>query len=332
MTRVLGTALVALLAACATSASTGATVAVPGIVEIETNLRYQGAAMFGTGVVLTPTGEILTNNHVIRGATAIRVRDLDNGRTYSATVAGYDVSADLALLELRGATGLPTIRLGRSSTARIDEPVTGYGNPRGRLGIPISSADGKLVGLGKGVTVSADDGGTQRLTNLIETDAPLRPGYSGGPLVDTDGRTIGIDTAGSPVFLFAPAAGGRAYAVPIDEARSVAAQIASGRSSATVHVGPTAFLGVDFQPSLGYTGLTPGLTIVRVIPGTPAARAGLRPGDVVTALDRSRIKTADDVESRMQTAKPGDPISVAWTDITGVSRTASITTTSGPPQ
>jgi len=320
-----------LLALCTTSASIGATKAVPGIVEIETSLHYQGAVVFGTGIVLTSTGEILTNNHVIRGATSIRVTDLDNGRTYSATVAGYDISADLALLELRDASGLATIRLGHSTTMRIDDPVTAYGNPTGRLGTPISTADGRLVGIGKTIMVFGDDGGARSLTNVIETDAPILPGYSGGPLVDTRGRTIGIDTAGSPIFLLQEAAG-RAVAVPIDVGRAVAAQIAAGRASAEVHVGPTAFLGVAIQSGRTRNGLTPGVTILKVVSGSPASRSRLRAGDVVTQLNGITIRNADDFESLMQTVKPGVAVTVGWTDSTGVSRSASIATTSGPPQ
>src|SRR5262249_37050382 len=147
------------------------------------------------------------------------------------------------------------------------------------------------VRVGKSITVFAEDGGSQKLAGLIETDADIRPGDSGGPLFDASNRAIGMDTAGSIGFLFSRADAGRGYAVPIDHARAIAAQIAAGRPSARVHVGPTAFIGVDFQPGDQYSGLTPGVTVVKVVPGSPAARAGLRAGDVVTGLAGVRIAT-----------------------------------------
>jgi S1-C subfamily serine protease len=330
--RAAGAAFAAMLALTAAAQADGVPrTHIPGIVYVTTNLHYQGGSIRGTGIVLEPGGEVLTNNHVIRGATTIRVTDLDNRRSYSATVVGYDVSADLAVLRLRGASSLPTANLGNSAGLRRGDAVTGYGNADGAGGAA-KAATGKVIALSRSITAVADDGGRERLTGLIETNAPIRPGDSGGPLLDAEGRTVGIDTAGSLAFVFAPGTASRGYAVPIDKARAIATRIATGRRSETIHIGDTAFLGVAFQPSEEYTGLTPGLTVVKVIHGSPAAKAGLRPGDVVTSVNGSPTARTADFEASMLEIEPGEAVAINWTSITGAARTATVLAGSGPPQ
>src|SRR5581483_3163214 len=162
-----------------------------------------------------PSGLVLTNNHVIKGATKIRVRDVGNGRTYSATVLGYDVSEDIALLKLANASHLPTAPI-RRSAVRVGESVTAIGNAGGVGGRP-SSAPGTVTAVGRSITASDGQGGLERLTRLIEIDAALQPGDSGGPLVDAAGKVVGIDTAASVGFRFEDA-GGEGYAIPIGQA------------------------------------------------------------------------------------------------------------------
>lgn len=334
MTRsaLLGALLGTLLAAAsAPTARSAAGPAVHGIVDINTNLSFQRESAAGTGVVLTRGGVVLTNNHVIRGATTIRVRDVDNGRTYSAKVLGYDVSADIAVLQVVGASGLETADLGSSASAEIGEGVTGYGNAGGVGGAPIPAA-GKIVSLGKTIIELADDGGSQELTGLIVVDAPIRPGDSGGPLVDAHGRVIGIDTALSFLYEFAPSAPNRGFAVPIGTARSIAARIEAGRASRAVHVGPTAFLGLVFQPSAVFSGLTPGLTVVSVSRGSPAGKAGVEAGDVVHTLDGKKIATSADLATLMLGRAPGARLELSWTDVTGVPHSATVVAGTGPPQ
>jgi S1-C subfamily serine protease len=302
-----------------------------GIVDIKTNLPYADEAAYGTGVVLTGRGEVMTNNHVIRGAATIRVTDLDNGRTYAAAVVGYDVGADIAVLQLEKASALPTIKLAHAARARIGESVVGYGNAGGTGGAP-SAAPGKVLGLGWTITALIDDGGTESLSGLIKVSSPLEPGDSGGPLIGAHGQTIGIDTAGSLLFRFDPTAAGFGFAIPINRASSIAAQIESGRSSPTVHVGATAFLGVNFQPSSLYSGLTPGLTVDSVVRGSPADKAGLHPGDLLTSLDDAQIATAAAFDANLLTKKPGDRLKLGWTDLTGGARTTTVTASSGPAQ
>ena len=221
-----------------------------GVVVVTTNLGFQGGAAAGTGIVLSSSGEVLTNNHVIRGATTVRVTDVSTGRTYSATVAGYDVSRDIAVLKLGNAHGLQTAAIGSSAAVKLGDRVTAVGNAGGTGSLTVST--GKLTGLHQAITVSDDQGGSSRLTGLIETNAQLQPGDSGGPLLNSGGRVIGVDAAGSSGSRFQMSAGD-GYAIPIDTAVGIVKQIDAGRRSSTVHIGPTAFLGVALgQP--GYTG------------------------------------------------------------------------------
>jgi S1-C subfamily serine protease len=164
-----------------------------GVVAIDTNLAYEGGQAAGTGMVLTSSGEVLTNNHVIAGATAITVSVPGTAHTYTARVVGYDVSDDIAVLQLAKASGLRTVKIA-SSTPNLGATVTAVGNAggTGRL----LSATGRVTGLGKTITAS-DGGSSEQLTGLIETDANVQPGDSGGPLLNASGRVVGMDTAGS---------------------------------------------------------------------------------------------------------------------------------------
>src|SRR5215468_1744252 len=169
----------------------------PSLVDINTNLALQGGQAAGTGQVLTSDGEILTNNHVIAGATSIKATDIGNGRTYTAKVVGYDQTKDIAVLQLQGASGLQTADLGDSSSASVGQKVVALGNALGKGGTP-SVATGHVAGLGAAITASDAGAGTsERLTGLIHHNAGIQPGDSGGPLVNTAGEVIGINTAAS---------------------------------------------------------------------------------------------------------------------------------------
>ena len=166
-----------------------------GAVVIETNLAYQNAAAAGTGIVLTSSGRILTNNHVIAGATTIRVVVPKTTHTYTARVVGYDTTADVAVLQLQKASHLKTVTTGNASSLKLGARVTAVGNAggTGRL----TSSRGNVTGLNRSITVQGDSGTTEQLTGLIETNAALQPGDSGGPLLNSAGRVVGIDTAAS---------------------------------------------------------------------------------------------------------------------------------------
>jgi S1-C subfamily serine protease len=297
----------------------------PAIVDVTTTLGYQGAKAAGTGIVLTPTGEILTNHHVVQGATSISVTDVDKGRTYSGSVVGYDASEDIAVIQLSGASGLKTATLGDSSSLRIGQDVVAVGNAGGVGGTP-SEAQGTITGLNRTITAADDNGSSEELTGLIQTSARLISGDSGGPLVDSAAHVVGVDTAGSSRFSFRNAnAGG--FAIPINRAVTIARQITSGHSSSTVHIGPSAFLGVQIQPSQDGTS---GAEVAGTVSGSVAARAGVSRGDVITSLAGKDVTSPSDLSSIMQQHHPGDRLTIGWTDQSGRSRSATVTLGSGP--
>jgi S1-C subfamily serine protease len=323
-----------LVAAFAVSGAPGA--AVPavdrGVVDVDTNLGYQNVAAAGTGMVLSSAGEILTNNHVIRGATTIHVTVPATNRSYAATVVGYDVSADVAVLKLRGVSGLQTVALGNSGTLTRGQTVTAVGNAGGVGGAPMITK-GTITALNRTITASDEDGLAEQLTGLIATNAGLQPGDSGGPLLTSAGRVIGMDTAASSNFTFQSGNSG-GYAIPINRAAAIAKQIAAGHSSATVHVGATAFLGVDVQASGYYQDgrLRAGALVVGIVPGSPAERAGLVDGDVLTSLGGRQIASAEALTRLVLRNPPGTKVKLGWVDEAGNAATATVALASGPPQ
>lgn len=335
----------------------------PGLVDINTNLSYQQAQAAGTGMVLTSNGEVLTNNHVINGATKISVTDVGNGKTYDASVVGYDRSHDVAVLQLSGASGLQTVKPGNSANLSVGQGVVGIGNAGGSGGTP-SYAGGTITALNQSITASDEgDSTSEKLTGLIQTNADIQPGDSGGPLVNTSGEVIGMDTAASSGFQFSSpqSSNSQGFAIPINDALSVAKQITSGNASSTVHIGPTAFLGVEVSSSSsnssgggggGFGGLgglgngfgngngssngggssTSGAVIQSVPANTPAANAGLTGGDTITAVDGKTISTPSDLTKIMLQEKPNNTVSVTYTDSSGQSHTVQVQLGSGPPQ
>jgi len=300
----------------------------PAVVDIDTTLGYQGARAAGTGIVLTSHGEILTNNHVISGATSIRVTDVGNGQTYTATVVGYDRSDDIAVLQLKGASGLATATTA-SIPAATGDAVVGIGNAGGSGGTP-SYAGGSITATNQSITASdSSDGTSEQLTGLLETNAAIVAGDSGGPLVNTRGEVVGIDTAASAGFRFSSDAAG--YAIPIATALRIARQIESATGSATVHIGATAMLGVEVQSAQDRFA-TSGAVIAGVLAGGPAATAGLVAGDVITAVNGHATASPDELSAVMLTLTPGHTARVTYLDPAGQQRTVKVRLGTGPAQ
>jgi S1-C subfamily serine protease len=251
------------------------------------------------------------------------------GRTYGATVVGYSVSSDTALLRLKGASGLATISVG-SGRLSVGQRVRAVGNAGGTGSL--TTVRGTITGLSKTITVRNDQGVTQRLAGLIETNADLRPGDSGGPLLDAGGHVIGMDTAASTAGsgFFFQNGGADGYAIPISKALQVAHQIEDGRTTPTVHVGPTPFLGIQISPSDPGDGT--GALVAGIVPGSPAERAGLEQGDEITSFDGKGVATARSIAALILQKKPGASVTIAWTTSYGSSRSARVTLVAGPPQ
>jgi S1-C subfamily serine protease len=317
----------------------------PGLVDVNTTIDYGAAEGAGTGMVLTSTGEVLTNNHVIDGATSISVTDVGNGRTYAATVVGYSVSADVAILRLSGALGLQTVTTS-SAAASAGEEVVGIGNAGGSGGTP-SYVGGTVTATNQSITANDQLTGTaENLTGMIATNANIESGDSGGPLVNASGRVIGMDTAGSGTFQFASQSGASGFAIPIGTASAIAGQITAGQSSSSAHVGATAFLGVQigqpaggFGPGSGFagsgfagSGSRSGVEISGVVSGGPAAGSGLAAGDVITAVGGHGVASPSSLQAVMvNDVKPGQTVTIQYTDTAGQQHTASLVLTSGPP-
>ena len=302
-----------------------------GVVDITTVLDYGEAAAAGTGVVLSPSGEILTNNHVIDGATKIKVTVVSTGASYAASVVGTDPTDDVAVLRLSGASGLATARLASAAQAAgvaVGDAVTAVGNAGGTGGTP-TAASGTVVALGRDITAS-DENGTdpEQLTGLIEVNAAVEAGDSGGPLYSGD-AVIGIDTAASTsgrgrVATTAARSGSTGFAIPITTATAVADRIVAGEQSSAIHQGSPAFLGVQLPAG------SEGATISGVVAGSPAAAAGLRAGDTITAVDGTAVDQASALSEALARHQPQDRVPINWTDTDGTSHTATVTLTAGP--
>lgn len=321
----------------------------PGLVDVTSTLGYQQATAKGTGIVLTSNGEILTNNHVISGATSVSVTDIANGKTYQATVVGYDESHDIAILQLSGASGLTTATTGDSATVSAGDKVVALGNAGGLDGTP-SVAAGSVTALNQSITASdASSGSSEQLSGLIETNANIQPGDSGGPLVNEHGQIIGINTAASTNYQFGGFGGNgfggngfgpsgspgssqasptQGYTIPINTALSIARQIEGGQGTTSVHIGATAFLGLEIAGA-SYQGSS-GVILAGAKSGTPAAAAGLSAGDMVTALNGKPVSSGTDVQNALISLHPGDTVSITWTDTSGQSHTGTLTLATGP--
>jgi S1-C subfamily serine protease len=310
----------------------------PALVDINTTLSYQQEQAAGTGIVLTSDGEVVTNNHVINGATKISVTDIGNGQTYDANVVGYDRTDDVAVLQLVKASKLTTASISNSSKVSVGQSVVAVGNAGGTGGTP-SNAGGSVTALNQSITASDQgDGTSEQLTGLIQTNCNIQPGDSGGSLVNTSGQVVGIDTAASAGFSFQ---GGstEGFSIPINKALGIVRNIVTGHATSSIHVGPTPFLGVQVSSTSGSGtgfggsgGSTAGAQVAGVVAGGAAAGAGLVQGDTITSVGGKTVTSPTDLTQIISQYKPGQQVSLGWTDSSGQTHTANVTLGSGPPQ
>ena len=289
----------------------------PGVVLIDTQMM--GGEGMGTGMVLTDDGQVLTNYHVIEGSESVRVTVADTGRSYSASLVGADPKNDVALLRLEGAEKLATVTVSEAA-ARLGDTVYAVGNGNGQ-GF-LTRLDGKVTGVNQSIDVSegAMFGPSVKLSNLIATDADVVPGYSGGPLLDSEGRVIGLTTAAST---------GRSidgYATPISTAMEVVTQVRNGQESGTVRIGPKGALGVQVATDPQVSGGV----VVGLPQGSAAAAAGIARGDIITAIDGERVRSAGELAAAVGALEPGTEVGVTWQTAAGASRTGTVTLGTSP--
>jgi serine protease Do len=295
----------------------------PAVVQVTTKIDYQQAIGTGTGTVIDPNGVVLTNYHVVAGANT--VTGTVGGRDYPADLVGYDRQHDIAVLQLRGASGLPTAPIGDSGQVVVGEPTVGLGNARG-TGAPLTHETGPVTALNR--TVNAEDsltGSSEEVNGLIEVAADVVPGDSGGPLVNGAGQVIGVVTAASVNYQMGP--GGEGYAIPINDAMAVAGQIRSGAPSASVHIGPPVLLGVGVGTQPRRAG---GIIVRDVVVGGPAAQAGVAVGDVLTVLDGTPLDSATTLTYVLDRHYAGDVVDLTWIDRGGQQRTGKAALVLGP--
>ncbi len=300
----------------------------PGLVDVNTTIGLQQAAAAGTGIVLTSNGYILTNNHVIDGATSVTVTDIGDGKTYTADIVGYDRGKDVAVLKAVGASNLSVDPIGNSSYASVGESIVGVGNAGGVGGTP-SHAAGSITALDQSITATDENGSNaETLAGLIQTNAPIQPGDSGGPLVNMQGKIIGMDTAASTSFQFSTGSA-QGFSIPIDEALSLAHKIVTNQSSDTIHIGQTGFIGVEVSPSSSTTSSN-GLSVLGSVSGSPAAQAGIGNGSSILSVNGITVNQSGDLTNLMVRYHPGTKITVVWTDSSNGRHTSVLTLEKGP--
>lgn len=295
----------------------------PSVARIDTVVDYQQAYGIGTGIVLSPGGEVMTNYHVVQGANTITATV--GGQRFPADLIGYDRQNDIAVLQLHGAAGLLPAPIGDSGALAPGTPVVALGNAGGS-GAPLTREVGTVSAFNR--TVNAEDeltGTSDEINGLFEFAAPVRAGDSGGPVVNDAGQVVGMTTAASVNFRMGP--GGKGFAIPINNAMATAGQIRARTPSASVHIGPPTMLGVGVRTAQRQNG---GVIVQDVIPGGPAEAAGLIPGDMLTAIDATPLDSARTLTLVLDRHYPGDVIGLTWLDRAGQQHTGKATLAAGP--
>jgi S1-C subfamily serine protease len=263
----------------------------PAVVTIEDQMAngiFGSSAAAGTGMIISPSGTILTNAHVVNGATSIQVNISGHGN-YSAQIIGEDVSHDVAVLKVSGVNNLPTVILGDSSQVQVGDPVVAIGNALNLSG-NLTVTTGIVSALNR--SISTD---TANLTGLIQTDTPINPGNSGGPLINAQGQVIGMNTA------IASNAQNIGFAIPSNEIKSLLPPLESGSSTPG---GSGAYLGVSVGDA------NPGAYVFSVVPNSPAQKAGIQPGDVIIGFNNQEVSGASQLAALVSSSAPGSKVTL----------------------
>ena len=295
------------------------------VVDVTSRLADGSGIAAGTGMIISSSGEVLTNNHVVRDGAHITAEVDGAGPDIPATVVGVDAVHDVAVLQLQGVSGLPTVSFADSASLHIGDSVTTLGNALGQGGQPVSSS-GDVTALGQTITVSDEIGGSETLNNLIEINAQILQGDSGGPLLNSSGQVVGMDTAAEVLGVGRDPSSIAGYAIPSNDALNVVKQIQHG-GGGTVQPGNVAVLGVEVVGN----GTSRGVPVSGVQPQSPADQAGIAAGDVITSIDGKSVTSPSDLRTAIQGHKVGDPVRVSWTDVAGASHAAMVRLAAGPP-
>jgi S1-C subfamily serine protease len=325
----------------------------PSVVNLVSAVNGSEAA--GTGIIISPSGLVLTNNHVIASSTELQAELNGNGEYHPVTVLGYDIEHDVALVQIEDVSDLPAASLGDSSSVQVGDAIVAMGNAGGKGGDP-TVVSGSVTATGQQITAADQDGGrAETLSNLVQIDANIQPGDSGGPVVDANGDVIGMNAAassGNGGFGFGGQGANEGYAIPIEDALAIAEKIQSGEGGDTIHVGAhAAIIGVsvsDDGSANGYgdpygsngdlggsagggTSTGNGAYVEGVQDGSGADDAGITEGSTITAVDGTSVRSASELTHLMVPYQPGDKVKVEWTDSSGESHSATIELGSGPP-
>ncbi len=326
----------------------------PSIVNFTSSLDQGEAA--GTGILISPSGLVLTNNHVIASSNELEAEIGGDGSQHPAKVLGYDIGHDVALVQIEGVSGLEAASLGNSSSVQVGDAIVAMGNAGGNGGEP-SVVSGTVTALDQQITASDQDGSNpETLHGLIQTDANIQPGDSGGPLVDANGDVIGMDAAastGNGGFGFGGGGGqNEGYAIPIEDALAIGKQIQEGNGTDSIHVGAHAgILGVSIQSDTTANGYGDpfggngdfggssgqgssggnGASVAGVKSGSGADDAGIQAGDTIVGIDDTTITSGSQLTHTMVRYGPGDTVKVEWLDSSNQSHSATVQLGSGPP-
>jgi S1-C subfamily serine protease len=305
------------------------------IVDITADTASPGGQVAGTGMIITSNGEVLTNNHVIDDTVNIRAQIDGAGPEYQVKVIGYDLSDDIALVQLVGASNLPTISIGNSSALSAGDPITVLGNALGKGGTPAVSS-GKVTQTSTTITASDNGGNNETLTGMIQVSASIEPGDSGGPEVNAAGQVIGMTTAGQTSGNFNQQSGSTiGFAIPINKAMQIVSEIRAG-GGANIHIGLAALLGVavaDRQPVPAPDGSGTDCSASRAttgawvsgVTGNPAASAGVTACVRITSIGGTTITNTSNLHTAMASFSVGQTVTLTWVDASAVSHSASVT-------
>jgi len=273
----------------------------PSVVSIETMSSDGGST--GSGFVIDPNGYLLTNNHVVAGALTIKVM-LNDGREFAAKILGRDESYDLAVLKIP-ATGLKALQFGDSDKVQVGDPVIAIGSP---LGLSGTVTQGIISAKNRPVT-AGDNNSSTSFISALQTDAAINPGNSGGPLVDATGAVIGVNSAIASLGNAGSSQAGSiglGFAIPINQARKTADQlIKNGKATYPV-------IGVAVDMNYNSGGALIAKKATAILPGGPAAKAGLQPGDLITAIDGMKINTPEELIVEIRTHNVGDEVTITY--------------------